>query len=146
MKYQNNDGGRKKAGWKGKKAGDCVPRAIAIALNLDYREVRTELDGLTKEMTGGFDRTTNNGTTAPIYHRFLISHGWTPVLTKGAYLKDLPKDGTHIAIMTGHVATVINGTVHDAWDSRRCRRTQCGSPTLRGYYSQKLSQAPRSHS
>jgi hypothetical protein len=136
IKYQENDGGRRQAGWKGKNAGDCVPRAIAIALNLHYRFVRTELDRLTKEMTGGFETTTNNGAYPPVYHRFLLKRGWLPVLTKNTYLKDIPPAGTHIAIMSGHVATLIDGTLNDAWDSRTCRRTQCGSPKLMGYYTQ----------
>ena len=38
MKHIYNDGGRKKAGYKGN-AGDCVCRAIAIAANLNYAEV-----------------------------------------------------------------------------------------------------------
>jgi hypothetical protein len=136
MKFQKNDGGRLKAGWKGKNAGDCVARAIAIALKIPYREVRAELDALNKEMTGGFETTTNHGTTAAIYHRYLSDHGWVPILTKGAYLKDIPTRGIHIAVMTGHIAAVVDGTLHDAWDSRKCRRTRCGSPTLRGYYTQ----------
>ena len=135
MRFKTDDGGRREAGWKGKNAGDCAPRAIAIALGLQYRDVRSALDRLTKEMTGGFDTTTNNGTTAPVYHRFLTSKGWSPVLTKGAYLKDIPKDGAHIAVLSGHVTAVLNGTVHDAWDSRLCRRTKCGSPKLLGYYT-----------
>ncbi len=139
MKYKRNDGGRKKAGWAGKNAGDCVPRAIAIALEMDYRDVRRKLDRLTKEMTGGFTTTTNNGTSSPVYHRYLADVGWKPVLTKGAYLKDLPQSGTYIAIMSSHVATVINGTLHDAWDSRKCRRTKCGSPKLLGYYEKACS-------
>jgi hypothetical protein len=135
MKFKKNDGGRLKAGWTGKNAGDCAPRAIAIALQLPYPDVRGELDSLTKDMTGGFDPTTNNGTTAPIYHRYLTDHGWIPVLTKRSYLKDIPMKGTYIAVMTGHVAAVINGILHDAWDSRKSRRTRCGSPTMRGYYT-----------
>ena len=135
MKFKTNDGGRFEAGWKGKKAGDCVPRAIAIALEINYRDVRRELDRLTKEMTGGVETTTNHGTSSPVYHRYLVSQGWNPVLVKKSYLKDLPKTGTHIAVMSGHVAAVIDNTLHDAWDSRRCRRTKCGSPKLLGYYT-----------
>ena len=137
MKFKKSDGGRKKAGWTGKRAGDCVARAIAIALDIPYKEVRKELDAITKEMTGGFETTTNNGTTAPIYHRYLTNHGWHPVITKKSYLQDLPKHGTYFAVMTGHVAAVIDNTLYDAWDSRRCRRTKSGSPVLRGYYTQK---------
>ena len=71
-----------------------------------------------------------------VYHRFLSKRGWTPVITKDAYLKDIPREGSYIAIMSGHVATIIDGTLHDAWDSRECRRTQCGSPKMIGYYTQ----------
>ena len=135
MKFKRHDGGRLKAGWKGENAGDCVPRAIAIGLDRDYREIRTELDRLTKEMTGGFDTTTNNGCSIPVYHRFLMEAGWSPVLTPKSYLNDLPQTGTHIAVLSRHVAAVIDGTVYDAWDSRKCRRTKSGWPKLLGYYS-----------
>ena len=37
-----NDGGRSKY-FKGEKVGDCVVRAIAVAANLDYKEVYDEL-------------------------------------------------------------------------------------------------------
>lgn len=40
--WLRNDGGRADAGFKGQ-AGDCVTRAIAIAAELDYREVYDEL-------------------------------------------------------------------------------------------------------
>ena len=40
--YKYNDGGRKDTGYKGN-AGDCVVRAIAIALELPYRQVYDEL-------------------------------------------------------------------------------------------------------
>ena len=38
MSYVYNDGGRERAGYKGK-AGDCGVRALAIALQLPYKEV-----------------------------------------------------------------------------------------------------------
>ena len=134
MKFKRNDGGRLKAGWKGKNAGDCVPRALAIGLKRDYGAVRKELDALTKEMTGGFSTTTNNGCSVPVYHRFLSEQGWQPVLMKKAYLKDIPKTGIYIAVLSNHITTVINGVVHDAWDCRKSRRTKSGSPKVLGYY------------
>ena len=134
MKFKRNDGGRLKAGWKGKNAGDCVPRALAIGLKRDYGAVRKELDALTKEMTGGFSTTTNNGCSVPVYHRFLTEQGWQPVLVKKAYLKDVPQKGVYIAVLSGHITTVVDGVVHDAWDCRKSRRTQSGSPKMLGYY------------
>lgn len=134
MRYTHNDGGREFAGWKGKRAADCVPRAIAIATGEHYRNVRRDLDGLVKEMTGGLDTTTNNGTPTPVSYRYLDLKGWELVLTKGQYLKDLPSDGTYIACLPRHMVAVINGTLHDTWDSRKSKRTKCGSPKLEGYY------------
>jgi len=137
MKYQYNDGGRERAGWKGKRAGDCTPRAIAIASGEHYQNVRRDLDALVKEMTGGLDTTTNNGTPVPVSHRYLVEQGWELVLTKGQYLKDLPGSGTYIAVLPRHEVAVINGVAQDTWDSRKSRRTKCGSPKLEGYYQRQ---------
>ena len=134
MKYKANDGGRERAGWKGKRAGDCVPRAIAIATGEHYRDIRRRLDTLTNEMTGGLHRTTNNGTYPPVYHRYLTDKGFNLVITKGKYLKDLPTKGVYIAVLPRHVVTVIDGVANDSYDSTKSKRTKCGSPRLRGYY------------
>ena len=40
--FQYDDGGRKDAGYKGT-TGDCGTRAIAIAMQRDYKEVYKEL-------------------------------------------------------------------------------------------------------
>jgi hypothetical protein len=42
MKFEENDGGRKEAGYKGK-TGDCVCRAICIATGKPYQEVYDRL-------------------------------------------------------------------------------------------------------
>ncbi len=134
MKFKYNDGGRESAGWKGKRAGDCGPRAIAIATGQFYRQVRAYLDFTAKELSGGLRTSTNSGTYIPELHRFMIDHGWTLVLSKGQYLRDLPKKGTFLAVLSRHYVTVIDGTVHDTWDSRKSNRTKCGSPKMDGYY------------
>ena len=135
MKYTYNDGGRERGGWKGKKAGDCVPRAIAIATGEHYRNVRRDLDELCSEMTGGLDTSTNNGTPVPVSHKHLTDAGWLLVLTKGAYLNELPTTGTYIACLPRHSVAVIDGVVNDTWDSRKSNRTKCGSPKMEGYYT-----------
>ena len=137
MRYKHSDGGRELAGYKGKNVGDCVPRAIAIALGLKYRATRGELDALNKEMTGGLAMSTQNGTSLPVSHRYLLDAGWEVVLTKGQYLKDIPQAGTYIACLARHDCAVVDGTVHDTWDCRTCRRSKCGSPSMKGYYKQK---------
>ena len=134
MKFKLNDGGRERAGWKGKRAADCVPRAIAIATGEHYRDVRRRLDALTIEMPGGLERTTNNGTYPPVYHKYLTDKGFNLVITKGAYLKDMPTKGAYIAVLPRHVVTVIDGVANDSYDSTKSKRTKCGSPRLQGYY------------
>ena len=42
IELQINDGGRAKAGYKGK-AGDCVVRSIAIVTNLPYQKIYDDL-------------------------------------------------------------------------------------------------------
>jgi len=135
MRFVKNDGGRLRAGWKGLRASDCVPRAIAIATHAPYRETRAALDALCKEMTGGLATTTNSGTPTPVSHSFLENRGWVLVLTKGKYLKDLPEIGKYVVCLSRHYVAVIDNVLHDTWDSRKPKyRTKCGSPKMEGYY------------
>lgn len=136
MLYKYNDGGRKDAGYK-RPAGDCVPRAIAIALDLPYKQVRKELDALNKQMTGGLNRSTQNGTEAAVFHKYLTDRGWSLTLLKNTYLKDLNVvDAPNIIVsMPRHMVAIVNNTVMDTWDSRHSRRTKCKSPIVQGYYA-----------
>ena len=138
MKYKYNDGGRKWAGYRGQ-GGDCVVRAIAIATNQHYRNVRREMDAMAKEMTGGLRPSCANGTPEPVSYKYLTDRGWNLVLTRGQYLKDLPKSGTFIVCLATrrHDVAVINGTAHDTWNCTTTRRTKNGSPTMKGYYTLK---------
>jgi hypothetical protein len=134
MRYNYNDGGRRDAGYKGER-GDCVTRAIAIATGTSYRQVYRELTELTKSMTGGLDTSVANGCSDEVAHRYLIDLGWSVVLTPKTYLKDAPRDQRILVSLTErHNVAVINGTVHDSWDSRVSRRTKCKSPKMAGYY------------
>jgi hypothetical protein len=73
MHFQFTDGGREAAGFKGD-AGDCVTRAIAIALNLPYREV---YDGLASRMAAtGNARSARNGIPRRVYETYLAERGW----------------------------------------------------------------------
>ena len=133
MEYQFNEGGRFASGFRGQ-AGDCVTRAIAIATDTQYRQIYKALSGLTKVMTGGLETTARNGCSKPVAHQYLTGLGWSLVLTPKCYLIDAPKNQRIIAVLPRHKVAVINGTVHDSWDSRVSRRTKNGSPRLLGYY------------
>ena len=119
MGYHYNDGGREASGRKGS-ASDCVCRAIAIAMERPYDEVYRELAQANK--AAGGKRTAREGLMRDVYEAYLNQYGWvwhsTPKCEgrKARYI-DLPV-GRVIARMSRHVAAVIDGEVHDTWDSR----------------------------
>jgi hypothetical protein len=135
MRFKQNDGGKADAGLGTARAGDCVIRAIAIAEDQGYRKTKAELNELLHEMTGGLQRSCNNGTPTPVSHKYLTDRGYELVLTPKMYLQDLDfSEMTVIAKIPRHMMTIINNCVNDKWDSRKSRRTKCGSPKLEGYY------------
>lgn len=140
MKFSQNDGGRAAAGFKGK-TGDCVTRAIAIAAQRPYQEVYDGLNAYkadmrqTKRVRGSSART---GVSRCVYDAYLKTRGWQWVPTMGigsgckVHLRDgeLPK-GRLIVRLSRHLAAVIDGVLHDSFDSSR-NGTRC----VYGYYVQ----------
>lgn len=116
--FHYNDGGRSKY-FKGN-AADCGPRAMAIALQLDYKQCYDELADENKKAGG--KRTAREGLYRSVYETVLYRHGWTwhkaPVIEgrKAKYF-DMPQ-GRVIVRMARHYSAVINGVVHDTWDCR----------------------------
>ena len=86
--FKYNDGGRDKAGFKGK-TGDCVCRAIAIATETDYNNVyyniiRTQKAMIqSKKVRGSHPRM---GINRKVYDRYLKNLGWkwTPTMKIGS--------------------------------------------------------------
>ena len=147
MKHIYNDGGREAAGYKGD-AGDCVTRAIAIAMELPYEKVRTDLMDYKQDwvktsrsrkakraaVKGGSVR---NGCHREVDGKYLLDLGclWTPTMSIGSgcsvHLKsdELP-NGRLIAKVSKHVCAVIDGVLHDTFDC--CRE---GTRCVYGYYT-----------
>lgn len=159
MKFVYDDGGRLEAGFKGT-AGDCAVRAVAIATGIPYREVYDRLNeiqrGYIEECTRTYEKTKSqrvrayysgvvsnsspsvrNGTYAETLHRFFSELGWkwTATMKFGSgcqvHLRDseLPR-GKIVCRMARHFAAVINGVLHDTWDSQ-----EDGSRCVYGYWS-----------
>uniref|UniRef100_B1XU87 Uncharacterized protein n=1 Tax=Polynucleobacter necessarius subsp. necessarius (strain STIR1) TaxID=452638 RepID=B1XU87_POLNS len=144
--FQINDGGRQKAGFKGR-AGDCVVRSIAIAANLPYIKVYEDLrlanerdaelrnDQLAKRLSikGSSPR---NGNHRNVFHNYILTQGfeWVPTMKIGAgcqvHLRpdELP-DGVLIAKVSKHLTAIINGVIHDTHDPSRH-----GNRCVYGYY------------
>jgi len=138
MKYQYNDGGRSAAGFKGD-TGDCVTRAIAIALDRPYSEIYDGLNGCrdnmrqTKRVRGSSART---GVSRVIYDNYLDQRGWkfVPTMKIGSGCKvhlradELPA-GRIICRVSHHLVAVIDGVIQDTFD---CSRN--GTRCVYGYY------------
>ena len=117
MKYIYNDGGRKAAGFKGV-AGDCGARAMAIALNLDYKTVYKELANANAD--NGRAKSARNGINKDIYSDVLKRYGWVwhqvPKFSgRKARCSDMPS-GIVIAKQAHHFVAVIDGIANDTWD------------------------------
>ena len=149
-----NDGGRKAAGYKGF-AGDCVPRAIAIATGKSYQSVYDELtecnknhaenrnDLIAKSLRHrkqkGRGFSPRNGVYNKIIKSYLLSLGWkwVPTMFIGQGTKvhlredELPK-GNLIVNVSKHTTAVIDGVLHDTHD---CSRD--GTRAVYGYYTKE---------
>jgi hypothetical protein len=140
MKIILNDGGRKKAGFKSNKAGDCVCRAISIATEQDYQQVYDALNQLAdkeRPRAGKNRSNANRGVQKPTIRRFMDKLGWKWVPTMGVgtgckvHLKkeELPS-GRLVVSVSKHLVAVIDGVIHDNHD---CSRN--GTRCVYGYWT-----------
>ncbi len=121
LPYVYDDGGRAHY-FKGKVGvADCVCRAIAIASGKDYKEVYNAVTAT----TGKSARRSQDTKTAK-FKRFMAGMGftWTPCSGIGVRMAvharkgELPEHGRMVCSAAGHWFAVVEGVVHDVWDSR----------------------------
>jgi hypothetical protein len=140
IEFQENDGGRAAAGYKGK-AGDCVTRAIVIASGRPYVEVLAEMAAINARMPRSKRRqrgavgsqTALRGiyTRSKLFKDYMIRNGfvWTPTMKIGSGCRvhvrhgELPM-GRLVLQLSRHCAAVIDGVLHDTYDSSR-NGTRC---------------------
>ena len=145
-----DDGGREAAGYRGS-TGDCTVRAIAIATEQPYDVVYEALFDAgrewyrtarkTKRMRGIMARfptpTPRRGVYPEVYRRYLeqtLGWVWTPTMRIGSgttvHLRgdELP-GGRLVANCSKHLVAVVNGVVHDTYDS-----TRKGKRAVYGYW------------
>lgn len=124
MKHVYDDGGRGRY-FAAKKVGDCVVRAVAIATRMDYKRVYDEITCIV-----GY--TPRNGVRKADTRKIMAHFGgrWHPTMTIGSgcktHLKDgeIPKNGNIVCKLSKHVVAVIDGAIHDTYDSSR-NGTRC---------------------
>jgi hypothetical protein len=140
-----DDGGREAAGFVGL-AGDCVTRAIAIAMERPYREVYDELnlwgsrERRRRKVYGVQERSNaRTGVYTATVRRYMKSHGWnwTPTMFIGQGTKvhlrseELPK-GRLVVAVSKHMCSVIDGVIHDTQDPSRD-----GTRCVYGFFSKE---------
>lgn len=113
MKQVYNDGGRSLY-FRGE-ANDCVVRAIAIAADLDYKDV---YDLLKKKMGKG--KSPRNGVPKKIYHGLILSLGfeWIPFMGigTGCNMKfDKLPAGVFICRLSRHLTCVKDHVIYDTF-------------------------------
>ena len=124
MKFIKNHGGREKyfpINLKKDRTNDCVIRAIALATEIDYLEVRDALFTTAKYV----GRMPND---KQVYEAFLKVNGWvkkSPLKksnNKKYKVKNISKFFTSyknvIIHTTCHLTTLIDGDLNDTWDCR----------------------------
>lgn len=101
-----------------KEVGDCVIRALAIALDMTWTEVYDDLYLLGREW---HDMMSSN----EVWGLYLYRHGFEPFmlpktcpqcLTVKEFCKKYPR-GTYVIGTGDHAVAVINGDYFDSWDS-----------------------------
>jgi len=129
MQWVYDDGGRSEY-FKGKDAGDCVCRAVAIATGLDYKKVYDDINELAKsERTGKRKRgksSARNGVYKDTIRKLMEVYGWkwVPTMKVGQGCKvhlredELPS-GKLVVSVSRHLTAVIDGVCHDTYDPSR---------------------------
>lgn len=130
-----DDGGRAAAGFKGH-TDDCVCRAIAIVTGTPYKTVYDGLNEFSKGQRTKHRSSARTGMFKEATRAYLLKQGWTwtPTMAIGGgctvHLRaDEVPSGRLIVKLSGHVAAVIDGVLHDTFD---CSRG--GTRCVYGYY------------
>lgn len=102
----------------GRSVGDCAVRAIAKALDLDWDKAYATI------VSNGFmmkDMPSSNGVWGAVllqngFKREAIPDSCPDCYTAEDFCNDHPK-GVYVLGFGSHVATAIDGTLYDSWDS-----------------------------
>lgn len=100
--------------------GDCVVRALSIALGQSWDETFDELAAQAQIQA---DMPSSDAVWGTILRRRgfvkkVIPDTCPDCYTAAAFAADHPR-GTYVLAFGGHVATVKNGLLYDSWDSSR---------------------------
>lgn len=105
----------------GRNVGDCAVRAVAKALNTDWESA---YDMIASNGYAMGDMPSSDSVWGAVlrqngFYRSTIPNKCPDCYTVEDFCHDNPV-GTYVLGFGGHVATVIDGDLYDAWDSSRC--------------------------
>lgn len=144
MKYIHNDGGRAASGRRGT-CGDCVTRALAIAMERPYDEIynhmchvnaRTPKTRCRRKHDKSHSASSGIYTTSQVFKNWMRAQGWEFIATMGigtgckVHLgsNELPM-GRIIARVSRHYTAVVDGVTNDIYDPNRA-----GTRCVYGYW------------
>ena len=134
--FEEDDGGRAAAGFRGY-AKDCAIRAVAIALDLPYRQIHREITELQRCVTAEPDepnwKTAQDGINLNYleFGEYLSNYGVLPIRvpkkprlnTVLAKLNLLAEEPFIIAQVTNHLVAITEGRIRDnLFDPKRYSR------------------------
>ena len=100
----------------GRNVGDCAVRAVAKALNIDWEDAYTMI------AANGFnmgDMPSSDSVWGAVLRQNGFYRSALPNYCPDCYTaSDHPK-GVYVLGFGGHVSTIIDGNIYDAWDSSR---------------------------
>lgn len=131
--YKYNDGGRSESGFKGNRASDCVVRATAIITQTEYREMYDDYAYINKKTHG--KRTARGGMPVDVSSQVLKVLGFERAKAFPTITETYEQYGDCLIFIPRHALAVVNGVVHDTWDSRfkKQGRLKYHSPVERVY-------------
>ena len=113
VEFQNNPVGRR--------VGDCAVRAISKALNMGWEAayIALVINGLQMGDMPSSDTVSGALLRQHGFKRQAIKDTCPDCYTAEDFCHDHPTTGTYVLYFGGHVATVRDGQLYDAWDSSK---------------------------
>lgn len=102
----------------GRRVGDCAVRAIAKALDTDWEQAYALItsNGYAMGDMPSSDSVWGSVLRQNGFYRDIVPNSCPDCYTAEDFARDHPK-GTFVLGFGGHVATVVDGDIWDAWDS-----------------------------
>lgn len=106
---------------KGKRVGDCVKRAIALAFGMDYMEVQRQLNRHKRAL--GLQHVNSTVNWKSFIKPHTIKELSFPAVAgqkrmNGRWFASAFSKGTFILRMANHITVCKDGVIYDTWDCR----------------------------